>query len=121
MDLTLSFVNSNPTSISLVINNDLWNSPCLNWVEDKDGNIDKNIFIGKFENLQEDFNKLLEKCISELLLQNINKEMISHRALKPGIILLYLFPYLLCDAKHHYTKLHPLFRVLKHHQKYPLL
>ena len=55
------------------LNNDLWNSPCLNWVEDKDGNIDKNIFIGKFENLQEDFNFICDKIgIERKKLPHIN-------------------------------------------------
>lgn len=43
------------------LNNDLWNSPCLEWIEDKNGNIDKNIFIGKFENLKKDFKYICDK------------------------------------------------------------
>ena len=37
-------------------NTDLWNSPGLEWIKYKDGSIDPSIFIGRFENLQEDFN-----------------------------------------------------------------
>ena len=43
------------------LNNDLWTSPCLEWIEDENGNIDKNIFIGKFENLKKDFKYICDK------------------------------------------------------------
>lgn len=42
-------------------NNDIWNSPALNWVEYEDGTLDPNIFIGRFENLQNDFNTICDK------------------------------------------------------------
>ena len=51
----ITYINNNH------LNNDLWNSPGLEWVEDKNGNIDKNIFMGKFENLQNDFNIICDK------------------------------------------------------------
>tara|TARA_Y100000385_G_scaffold229073_1_gene240372 strand:- start:5551 stop:6162 length:612 start_codon:yes stop_codon:yes gene_type:complete len=51
----ITYINNNH------LNNDLWNSPGLEWVEDKNGNIDKDIFIGKFENLQNDFNIICDK------------------------------------------------------------
>jgi chondroitin 4-sulfotransferase 11 len=51
----ITYINNNH------LNNDLWNSPGLEWVEDKNGDIDKNIFMGKFENLQNDFNIICDK------------------------------------------------------------
>lgn len=42
-------------------NPDLWNSPGIEWVEDENGNVEDDIFIGKFENLQEDFNTICNK------------------------------------------------------------
>ena len=42
-------------------NFDIWNVPALEWIEDEDGNIEEDIFIGQFENLQEDFNFVCNK------------------------------------------------------------
>jgi hypothetical protein len=55
-------------------NTDLWNSPGLEWIEYKDGSIDPSIFIGRFENLQEDFNIVCDNInVPRRILPVINK------------------------------------------------
>lgn len=55
-------------------NSDIWNSPGLEWIEYDDGSIDPSIFIGKFENLQEDFDVICDKLhIPRRILPILNK------------------------------------------------
>tara|TARA_R110000782_G_scaffold270454_1_gene371299 strand:- start:3682 stop:4290 length:609 start_codon:yes stop_codon:yes gene_type:complete len=54
IDFTTYIKNNHP-------NPDLWNSPGIEWVEDEYGEVEDDIFIGRFENLQEDFNSICNK------------------------------------------------------------
>ena len=63
----ITYINNNH------LNNDIWNSPCIEWAEDENGVLDKNIFIGKFENLQNDFDYVCDKIgVSRKVLPHIN-------------------------------------------------